>query len=191
MTRVIVDAANDPSNDAFALPAMQRGIDCRTSSQIGKIRLGEGPPPPIAIDPAKYLLLNGLLHSDAPAPARKNTTFFLQDKGAGGGRQGRSGTIGCTLVYIPTYSRWFLALGQGSELYWYIYLYNSLPVPIEGFPMSERRRIYRKARNAHTPRTIAEFFDGLGKRVFIRSELVRLIDKNREQSGPRPGCFIR
>jgi hypothetical protein len=116
---------------------MQRGIDCRTSSQIGKIRLGEGPPPPVAIDPAKYLLLNGLLHSDTPVPARKNTTFFLQDKGAGGGRQ--------------------------------------------GFPMSERRRIYRKARNAHTSRTIAEFFDGLGKRVSTRSELVRLTDRNREQ----------
>ena len=47
--------------------------------------------------------------------------------------------------------------------------------------MSEHRRIYRTARNAHTSRTIAEFFDGLGKRVFIRSEIVRLIDKNREQ----------
>ena len=81
MTRVIVDAANDPSNNAFVLPTMQRGIDCRTSSQIGKIRLGEGPPPPIAIDPAKYLLLNDLLHFDASVPARKNTTFFLQDKG--------------------------------------------------------------------------------------------------------------
>src|SRR5471030_1531234 len=77
---VIVDAANDPSNDAFVLPAMQRGIDCRTSSQIGEIRLGEGPTPPIAIDSAKYLLFNGLLHSDAPAPARKNSTFFSQDK---------------------------------------------------------------------------------------------------------------
>lgn len=47
--------------------------------------------------------------------------------------------------------------------------------------MSERRRIYRTARNAQTSRTITEFFDGLGKRVFIRSELVRVIDKNREQ----------
>jgi hypothetical protein len=46
MTRVVVDAANDPSNDAFTLPAMQRGINCGTSSQIGKIRLGEGPPLP-------------------------------------------------------------------------------------------------------------------------------------------------
>jgi hypothetical protein len=52
---------------------------------------------------------------------------------------------------------------------------------IEGFPMSERRRIYRTARNAQTSQIITEFFDGLGKRVFIRSELVRLIDKNREQ----------
>src|ERR1700733_2312276 len=86
VTRIIIDAANDPSNDAFALPSMQCGIDCRTSSKIGEIRLGEGPPLPIAIDPAKYLLLNGLLHCGAPAPARKNTTFFLQDKGAGGGR---------------------------------------------------------------------------------------------------------
>jgi len=50
-----------------------------------------------------------------------------------------------------------------------------------GIYMSERRRIYRTARNAHTSQTIAEFFDGLGQRVFIRSELVRLIDKNREQ----------
>jgi hypothetical protein len=47
--------------------------------------------------------------------------------------------------------------------------------------MSERRRIYRTARNAQTARTITEFFDGLGKCVFIRSELVRLIDKHREQ----------
>ena len=47
--------------------------------------------------------------------------------------------------------------------------------------MTERRLIYRTARNAHTSRTITEFFDGLGNRVFIRSELVRLIDKNREQ----------
>lgn len=47
--------------------------------------------------------------------------------------------------------------------------------------MSERRRIYRTSRNAQTSRTITELFDGLGKRVFIRSELVRLIDKNREQ----------
>ena len=46
--------------------------------------------------------------------------------------------------------------------------------------MNERRPIYRTARNAHTSRTIAEFFDSLGKRVFLRSELVRLIDKNRE-----------
>ena len=97
---VIVDAANDPSNDAFALPAMQRGIDCRTSSQIGKIRLGEGPPPPIAIDPAKYLLLNGLLHSDTPVPARKNTTFFLQDKGAGGGRDRAD--------QHPSAARWYI-----------------------------------------------------------------------------------
>jgi len=79
MTRIVVDAANDPSNDAVTLPAMQRGIDGRTSSQIGKIRLGEGPPPPVAVDPAKYLLFNELLHSEASIPARKNTTFFLQD----------------------------------------------------------------------------------------------------------------
>ena len=46
--------------------------------------------------------------------------------------------------------------------------------------MNERRLIYRTARNAHTSRTITEFFDSLGKRVFLRSELVRLIDKNRE-----------
>src|SRR5580658_1009044 len=84
MTRVIVDAANHPSNDAVALPTMQRGIDCRTSSKIGKIHLGEGPPPPISIDPAKYLLFNGLLHSKSPDPARKNTTFVLQNKGARG-----------------------------------------------------------------------------------------------------------
>src|SRR5579863_8685360 len=47
--------------------------------------------------------------------------------------------------------------------------------------MNERRLIYRTARNAHTSRTITEFFDSLGKRVFLRSELVRLIDKNRER----------
>lgn len=47
--------------------------------------------------------------------------------------------------------------------------------------MTERRLIYRTALNAHTSRTITETFDGLGKRVFIKSELVRLIDKNREQ----------
>src|ERR1700683_365505 len=82
VTRVIVDAANHPSNDAVALPTVQRGIDCRTSSKIGKIHLGEGPPPPISIDPAKYLMLSGLLHYGAPVPARKNTTFFLQNKGA-------------------------------------------------------------------------------------------------------------
>ena len=44
-----------------------------------------------------------------------------------------------------------------------------------------RRRIYRTARNAQTSSTITEFFDSLGKRVFLRSELIRLIDKNREQ----------
>jgi predicted transcriptional regulator of viral defense system len=52
---------------------------------------------------------------------------------------------------------------------------------LEDSPVNERRRIYRTARTAHTSRTITEFFDGLGKRVFIRSELVRLIEKNREQ----------
>src|SRR4051812_23011259 len=81
MAGVIVDAANDPSNDAFLLAPMQRGIDCRTSAQIGKICLGKGPPPTIAIDSAKYLLFNNLLHYKGSAPARKNTTFFLQDKG--------------------------------------------------------------------------------------------------------------
>src|ERR1700679_4185046 len=101
MTRVIVDAANHPSNDAVVLPTMQRGIDCRTSSKIGKIHLGECPPPPISIDPAKYLLLNGLLHSKAPAHARKNTTFFLQNKGAGRGTRFLSSDACRTkLVYL-------------------------------------------------------------------------------------------
>ncbi len=95
MAGVIVDAANDPSNDAFALPAMQRGIDCRTSSEIGEIRLGEGPPPAVAVDPAKYFLVNGLLHSDAPAPARKNTTFFLQEKGHPQRQQGADTLLQC------------------------------------------------------------------------------------------------
>jgi hypothetical protein len=85
------DPANDPANDAFALPAMQCGIDCRTISQIGKIRLGQGPHPPISIDPAKYLLFNGLLYFDATVSARKNTTFFLQHRGTGGGGIGQGG----------------------------------------------------------------------------------------------------
>ncbi len=46
--------------------------------------------------------------------------------------------------------------------------------------MPELRRIYKTARSAHTSRAITEFFDSLGKRVFLRSELVRLIDRNRE-----------
>ena len=53
---------------------------------------------------------------------------------------------------------------------------------MDGLLMSDRRRrIYRTARNAQTSSTITEFFDSLGKRVFLRSELIRLIDKNREQ----------
>jgi hypothetical protein len=63
------------------LAPMQGGIDRRTGSQIGKVRLGEGPPPPVAVDSAKYLLFKGLLHFATPLPARKNTTFFLQGKG--------------------------------------------------------------------------------------------------------------
>lgn len=52
---------------------------------------------------------------------------------------------------------------------------------MDGLLMSDRRRIYRTARNADTSSTITGFFDSLGKRVFLRSELVRLIYKNREQ----------
>ena len=43
------------------------------------------------------------------------------------------------------------------------------------------KRIYRTARNAHTSSKITEIFDSIGKRVFLRSELVRLIDKNRAE----------
>jgi hypothetical protein len=43
-----------------------------------------------------------------------------------------------------------------------------------------KKRIYRTDRDAHTTAMITEFFDGFGKRVFLRSELVRLIDRNRE-----------
>jgi hypothetical protein len=46
--------------------------------------------------------------------------------------------------------------------------------------MTQPRRIYRTERDAHTTAAITEFFDSLGKRVFLRSELVRLIDRNRE-----------
>jgi hypothetical protein len=86
LTRIIVDAADDPSNDAFAFPAMERRIDGRTRRQIGEIRLGEGPTPPIPIDPAKYLLFSDLLHLDDSLPARKNTTFSLQSKNCPGSR---------------------------------------------------------------------------------------------------------
>jgi hypothetical protein len=52
---------------------------------------------------------------------------------------------------------------------------------MKGSSLNGRRHIYRTARNASTSRTITEFFDSLGKRVFLRSELVRLIYRNREQ----------
>ncbi len=47
--------------------------------------------------------------------------------------------------------------------------------------MSQDTRIYRTARNVHTSRAVTAFFDGLGRRVFLKSELARLIQKNREQ----------
>ena len=79
MAGVVVDAADDPTNYAFVFPPMQCGIDGGASAQIGKVGLGEGPSPTIAIDSTKYLLFNSLLHSGTLASARKNTTFFLLD----------------------------------------------------------------------------------------------------------------
>jgi hypothetical protein len=76
---------------------MQCGIHCRTISQIGKIRFGQGTHPPISIDPAKYLLFNGLLHFDSTVSARKNRTFFLQHRGTVGGGIGQGGGS----VFVP------------------------------------------------------------------------------------------
>lgn len=47
--------------------------------------------------------------------------------------------------------------------------------------MNEGKRIYRTARNTQTSGAITTFFDDLGSRVFVKSELVRLIEKNRKQ----------
>jgi hypothetical protein len=55
---IIVDAADDPSDDAFTLAAVKREIDGRTASQVSKIRLGEGPTPPTSIDPANQFIFN-------------------------------------------------------------------------------------------------------------------------------------
>ena len=72
---IIVDSAKDPSDYAIALPTIQRGIDRRTSPQIGEVRLRECPPPSIAIDPAKYLLFSGLLHFASP-PLQEKIPHF-------------------------------------------------------------------------------------------------------------------
>jgi hypothetical protein len=76
---VIVDAANDSSDDAVALPAMQRGIDGGTGAEIGEVGLGEGPTPLVAVDAGNYQPLNGFEGGGAGGQARKNSTFFLQE----------------------------------------------------------------------------------------------------------------
>ena len=45
---------------------------------------------------------------------------------------------------------------------------------------NQERRIYRTTRPAITSQKIADLFDSLGTRVFIKSEIVGLIDANRE-----------
>lgn len=55
---VIVDAADDPANDACFFAAMQGGIDGGTGAQIGEISWGEDPPPTVAVDSTKYPAIN-------------------------------------------------------------------------------------------------------------------------------------
>ena len=48
--------------------------------QTGKMCRGKDPPPPSSIDPARYLMLNGLLHSDAPVLQEKISCFSCNSK---------------------------------------------------------------------------------------------------------------
>jgi hypothetical protein len=82
--------------------------------------LGKGPTPPVPIDPANRLIFNGLGHFFTGSSVRKNTTFFLQDKGPD--------TILLPLLvrrYIYQRTSNGCILTPYSELYWYIYQYNS------------------------------------------------------------------
>jgi hypothetical protein len=75
---IIVDAANDSSNDASAFPAMKCRIDIRTGCQISKIDLREGRAHPAPLVRLSTCCNSDLLHSDDWFSARKNSTVSLQ-----------------------------------------------------------------------------------------------------------------
>jgi hypothetical protein len=78
---IVVDPADHAPGEAFLLPAMKSEIDGGAAAEVSKIGLGKGPAPPVPIDPANQPIFNGLGHFFASASVRKNTTFFLQEKG--------------------------------------------------------------------------------------------------------------